>query len=423
MGLVLQHALVVTVDMQDRVLADADIRVEGTVIEAIGPGGSLKRQGDEVIDCSEALVMPGLVNVHTHAATALFRGLADDRPAAFWSRGYQVPGQERFSLDDYKLSMEAACGEYLLNGITCIADRLARMDHLATVLEASGIRAIVGDTLMDRDGPADWRTTDALLERYGVAPRSRVTAGIAPHALDTCSDQLLKACADRQQAHGAHVFIHVAQSRDEIAAIRARRHAGALACLQNAGLTGAHVVAAHCLHLSAEELAAWPVSRISIAHCPASNLKIEALTAPIHKLIGKVAIGLGTDWTVTNNSSDLFFEARLAALAGKMIAGDPTVLTARQMLRMMTIEGAAVLGLDHVTGSIETGKQADLLVLDTLALELTPMHDPVSNIVHSASSRSVRDVIVDGEILVRSGCLTRVDQRELARRHARLGAS
>lgn len=419
MAIVLSRAGVLTVDSADRYLPSADIRVSGAAIETIGAAGTLAQPGDTVIDCSEALVTPGLINVHTHAATAFFRGLADDRTREFWSAGYSVPGQARFTVEDHMVSVRAACAEFLLNGVTCIADRLGDMDRIAPVIARSGIRALVGHTITDKR--PDWKTTDALLERFGTDPARRVSAGIAPHALDSCSDALLREVARRAEQTGARVFIHVAQSEPEVLAVRKRGHDGALACLISTGLATPNTVAAHALYLTDAEFDAWPGHGIPIAHCPASNLKIEARTLPLARMVGRVPIGLGTDWTVTNNSMDLLAEARLAALVGKMRADDPTVLTVKQMVRMLTIDGARVLGIDRLVGSIEPGKRADLVVFDANRLEATPAHDPASNMVYSLSPRSVRDVLVDGELLVREGRLVRDDETELARSQRYLG--
>jgi 5-methylthioadenosine/S-adenosylhomocysteine deaminase len=421
-GIVLQGGAVLAVDAADRLLPGADIRIEGPLITAIGTAGTLAQPGDQVIDARDTLVTPGLVNVHTHAATAFFRGLADDRPRAFW-QGYAVPGQERFTIEDYVASVRAACAEFLLNGVTCIADRLGDMQHIAPAIEASGIRAIVGHSLTDNRGAADWRTADSVLERFGTDPTKRVTAGIAPHALDTCSDDLLKDCARRAERSGARVFIHVAQSEPEVAAVRKRGHDGALACLVATGLANERTVAAHALYLSDPEFDAWPNHGIPIAHCPASNLKIEARTLPLARLAGRVPIGLGTDWTVTNNGMDLLAEARLAALVGKMRADDPAVLPVRQMIRMLTLDGARVLGLHRLTGSIEPGKRADLVLWDLDRLEATPAHDLASNLLYSMNGRMARDVLVDGALLVCNGKLTHGDEHEFVRDHRRRGAN
>jgi 5-methylthioadenosine/S-adenosylhomocysteine deaminase len=415
MALILQSATVLTVDPGDRVLRDVDVRIEGAVIAAIGPGGTLARPEDEVIDCRRGLVMPGFVNVHTHAATALFRGLAEDMPREFWAGAYRVPGQERFGPADYALSLRAACAEFLANGVTCIADRLAEMDRLAPVIAESGLRAVVGSTITDGRAAEGWAETERLLERWGSDPAaSRVTAGIAPHALDSCSDALLAECGRHARAAGARVFLHVAQSAPEVAAVRARGHAGAVACLRRAGLTGPDVVAAHAIYLEEAEIEAWCEDGTAIAHCPASNLKIEARTIPLHRYAGRVPVGLGTDWTASDNSMDMIWEARLAALVGKQNAGDPAALPVRRMIRMMTLDGARVLGMDHLVGSVEVGKRADLIVLDMDRLEMQPAHDLAANVLYSASPRAVRDVLVDGVVRKRGHVVA--EEAEIAAR-------
>ncbi|MFI4986800.1 MAG: amidohydrolase family protein [Alphaproteobacteria bacterium] len=415
MAIVLAGAAVVTMDGENRVLAAADLRIEGERIAALGEAGTLHRPGDSVLDCRDRLIMPGLVDTHTHVAAGFFRGLVEDVGRDFWRDGYGVPGQERFTLDDYRLSTRASCCELLLNGVTCIADRWGSMDVLAEEIARTGIRAIVGHTLSDRTAEADWPVVEALFERWGVAPESRVTAGIAPHAPDSCSDALLRRCAAVAEKHGCRLFIHAAQSAWEIEKLNARGYDGVLACLANNGLVGPQVVAAHCIYLGEREIAAWPESRISIAHCPASNLKIEARTMPLHRLVGRTGIGLGTDWAASDNGMDMLAETRLAALVGKLLADDPKALPVETMLRMATIEGARVLGLDGVTGSIEPGKLADLAILDLTPLEANPRHNLAANLLYSMSVRCVRDVMVGGEFLVRDGMLVRFDAGELQR--------
>jgi 5-methylthioadenosine/S-adenosylhomocysteine deaminase len=413
MALFLTRATVLTMDPEHRLLRGQDIRIDGAGIAAIGPDLPRDR-GDSVIDCTHGLVTPGFVNVHTHAATALFRGLAEDLPREFWAGAYRVPGQERFGEADYALSLRAACAEFLLNGVTCIADRLAGMDRLAPVIAASGLRALVGSTLTDAREAEAWAETDRLLDRFGTDPAaSRVTTAIAPHALDSCADALLAEAARRAERAGARVVLHVAQSAPEVAAVRARGHAGALACLRRAGLATPRTVAAHAIYLDESEIEGWCADGIAIAHCPASNLKIEARTIPLHRFVGRVPVGLGTDWTASDNAMDLIWEARLAALVGKQSAGDPTALPVATMLRMLTIEGARVLGLDHLIGSVEAGKRADLVVWDLDRLEMAPAHDVAANLLYAASPRSVRDVIVEGEVLVRAGRLVREEEDAL----------
>lgn len=422
-AVVLSGGAILTVNAEDELIAAADLRVEGSRIAALGQPGSLAQPGDTVIDCREMLITPGLVNVHTHAGAALLRGVVENAPRAFWHAGYAVPGQEHLGTDDYALSARAACAEFLLNGVTTIADRFSGMECIGAAIAESGIRAAVGETLRGAATTRDWHAAAAVIERFGVDPAaSRVFAGIAPHALDSCGDDLLRECARRAERLGATVFIHVAQNAPEVAAVKARGHAGALACLEASGLVGDHVVAAHGIYLEDSEIARWPKSAIAIAHCPASNLKIEARTLPIHRLLGRVPIGLGTDWTASDNAMDLLAEARIAALVGKLLADDPEALPVESMIRMMTIDGARVLGIDHLVGSIEPGKRADLVVFDLSRLEANPRHDLAANLIYSMSTRSVRDVMVDGDLLVRNFRLTRTEAEAMARSHEQVAA-
>lgn len=420
-AIVLSGGTVLPMDQEGR-LIEADIRIVGEDISDIGPAGTLTEPGDRVVDCRETLVIPGLVNVHTHTSAGLFRGLTEDLPREYWRAAYGVPNQQRFQIEDYRLATRASCLELLSNGVTCIADRWGCMDAVTSDIDASGIRAIVGHTLTDNSGPADWTSVDALIERWGTAPTSRVAAGIAPHAPDTCSDALLRECARRAEKLGCGVFIHLAQSRFEIEKLQGRGYSGAVACLENNGLAGPRTVAAHCIYLTPLEIEQWRRHRTSIAHCPASNLKIEARTVPVGRLIGQASIGLGTDWAASDNAMDMLAEARLAAMIGKHVADDPSALPIWAVLRMATIEGARALGIDGVVGSIEVGKRADLVVLDLGHFEANPRHDLAANLLYSMSARCVRDVMVDGRLLVEGGKLLADDlpqlKRDLARRWA-----
>ncbi len=410
--LILSGCAVLTMDASGRILPSADIHVAGTDIAAIVVPGADRRGGEEVIDCRDTLVIPGLVNAHTHAATGLLRGLAEDKPRSFWT-DYRLPGQERLSVDDYVASARASCVEFLRNGVTTIADRFGHMDRIGAALEESGIRAILGPTISDTSSAAEARTAAQVFERWGSDPARRVSAGLAPHALDTCSDDLQRQLADEAQRRQCRVFVHVAQSAAEVKKLRGRGHDGALACMRANGLVGPHVVAAHCIYLRDDEFEDWPRSRISIAHCPASNIKIEGRTMPLARLAGKVAIGLATDWAVSDNAMDLLAECRLAALVGKLKADDPTALPVETMLRLATIDSARALGLDRFVGSIEAGKRADLVVIDLKPAAANPRHDLAANLLYSIDVGAVRDVVVDGAVLVRNRKLVRGDEEEI----------
>jgi 5-methylthioadenosine/S-adenosylhomocysteine deaminase len=351
----------------------------------------------------------------------MFRGLAEDLPRSAWQEGYGVSNQARFETKDYLLSTRASAYELLLNGVTCIADRWGFFPAIVDELDTSGIRAIFGYTLTDQKAPADWTAVDALVERWGTSPERRISIGIAPHAPDTCSDELLRACAERAERLGCRVFLHLAQSLYEIESLRRRGYEGAIACLAANGLANPRTVAAHCIYVSENEIEGWGKHRVSIAHCPASNLKIEARTPPIHRLTDMAAVGIGTDWAASDNAMDMLAETRLAAMIGKHRADDPTALPVMTMLRLATIDGARALGLESMVGSVEVGKRADLVVFDLTHLEANPRKDLAANLLYSMSARCVRDVLVDGRMLVRNGKLDAdlaALRRELAQRAA-----
>ncbi len=416
MTLVLSGAAVLTMDAGDRLLPSVDIRIDGRTIAAIGDAGTLRTAGEEVIDCADTLIMPGFINAHTHACAGILRGVAEDKPRGSLGEYYVLPGSEKLGPEEYAFAAGIACHEFLLAGVTCIADRYGFMDRIGPAIEASGIRAVLGPTLTEGQGPADWRTADAVMERWGTSPEGRISAGIAPHAPNTCSDALLRRCAEEAERRGCRLFLHLAQSELEVEQLRKRGYPGALASLTQNGIAGPHVVAAHCIYLTEPEIEEWPRHGISIAHCPASNIKVEGRTIALDRFAAHVAIGIGTDWAPSDNAMDMLAETRLAALVGKLKADDPSVLPVRRMLRMATIESAKVLGLDRVTGSVETGKRADLVVIDLKRLSANPRHDLAANVLYSMGPHCIRDVLVDGAMLVRHGKLTRADEADLSRK-------
>jgi 5-methylthioadenosine/S-adenosylhomocysteine deaminase len=376
--------------------------LEGARIAHVGPEGSwTPAPGDDVVDRPDHLVMPGLVNTHTHTCAVLFRGLAEDRSRQAWA-GYALPWQDRAGAAEYHWGAVLGALEQLTGGVTCIADRFAHMDSCAEAFDRVGIRAVVGHTVLDLGRPPEWDRAIALLERWGSSAERRVHAGLAPHAPDTCSDALLRRVRAEADARGARVFIHCAQSEGEVAAVRARGHAGAVHGLSTVGLLGPDVVAAHCIYIDAEEIRLLASTGTRVAHCPASNAKTEGRLPPVPAMLeAGIMMGLGTDWAPTNNGMDLLDEMKSAGLLNKVATGDPAALPVERLLRMATLDGARVLGLDRYIGSLEPGKRADLITLAMDGWHLLPWHRPAATLAYSAKGRDVRDVWVDGRHLVR----------------------
>jgi 5-methylthioadenosine/S-adenosylhomocysteine deaminase len=394
---------VLTLDAGATIHAPGAIVVEGAEIRAVGPPP--ERPAGQIIDLRGCVVLPGLVNTHTHTPMWLFRGLTEDVPRGEWLTGRLLPLERRLGPDDLRRGALAGCLELLQNGVTTIADRYGHMNAVATAIEASGLRAVVGQSLFDRTAEADLAAFQRLLERFGADPaRSRVWTGLAPHATDTCGPDLLGRVRQLADRTGARVFIHVAQSEEEVATVLARGAAGCASYLDALGLLAPDVVAAHATYLSDAEAELLGARRTAVAHCPSSNAKLEGRLAPIGRLRRAGAVvGLGTDAACCSNGMDLFEEMKVAGLLNKVGADDPAAFPALDLLRLATSEAARVLGIDHLVGTLEPGKRADLIAVRKQSARLAPWHDPVANLVYAARGSDVTAVFVDGRQLVRCG--------------------
>jgi 5-methylthioadenosine/S-adenosylhomocysteine deaminase len=402
---ILRSGTVLTMNARDEILAPGTVVIDGARIVHVGRDGAAPppAPGDVIVDCRGHLVMPGLINTHTHAGFALFRGLAEDRSRDGWfASAYGPPYMERAVPEDYYWGTMLGGLEMLLSGTTCTADRFSHMAVIAEAFDRLGMRAVVCHTLRDITAPLEWDRARALIDRWGVSPESRVHCGIGPHAPDTCSDELLRRIRRTAQDTGARVFIHCAQARAELAALRARGHSGGVRCLAAAGLLGPDLVAAHCIYIDEQEIRLLAESGTWVSHCPVSAARIEGALAPIPALVRAGAhVALGTDWAVTNNGMDLFDEMKCAGVLNKVAGGDPSVLPSATLLRMATIDAARALGLDRQIGSLEPGKRADIVTLDMRVPHLQPWHDIAATLVYSAKGPDVRHVWVDGRWVVR----------------------
>jgi len=394
---------VLTLDAAATVYAPGAVTIEGVEIRAVGPPP--ERPDGKIVDLRGSIVLPGLVNTHTHSPMWVFRGLTEDVSRGEWLTGRLLPLERRLGPDDLRRAAMAGCLELLQNGVTTIADRYGHMDAVARAVDDSGLRAVVGHSLFDRTADADLAMSERLIERFGIDPaRSRVWAGLAPHATDTCGPDLLRRVRGLAERSGARVFIHVAQSEEEVAAMVARGAAGCASYLDGLGLLGPDVVAAHATYLSDAEAELVGSRGTAVAHCPSSNAKLEGRVAPIARMRRAGAIvGLGTDAACCNNGMDMFEEMKVAALLNKVAADDPAAFPAIDVLRMATSEAARALGIDHLVGSLEPGKRADIIAVRTRSPRLQPWHDPVANLVYAARGSDVTTVFVEGRQLVRKG--------------------
>ncbi len=404
---------VLTLDSRDARYAPAAITIDGPTIASVGPAPD--KPVGEIVDLRGCVLLPGLVNAHTHTPMWLFRGLTEDVPRGEWLSERISPLQARLGAGEYRAGALAGCLELLLNGVTTIADRYGHMDVVAEAIEASGLRALVAHSLYDASREPGLAVTERLLDRFGTNPaRSRVWAGVGPHATDTCGPDLLRRVRLLADRTGARVFIHLAQSEEETRAVRAKGFAGCAAYLDELGLLRPDVVVAHGTYLSDREAELVGRRGTGVAHCPSSNAKLEGRVAPVGRMrrAGAV-IGLGTDTACCNNDMDLFAEMKMAGLMNKLAAGDPAAFPAADLLRMATSEAARALGIDHLVGTLEPGKRGDIVAVRRDAPHLLPWHDPVANLVYAARGADVVAVFIDGQQLVRDRQPVYLDQERI----------
>ncbi len=416
---VLVGGTVVTFNDREDILPDGVVACQAGRIAYVGPAsGFAPLPGDEVIDAGDHLVLPGLINVHTHTAMTYQRGLIEDLPPRQWfARTAALEAQ--MSEDDLYWSALLGCYELIRSGVTCIADRFSHMDVIGEAIDASGLRAILGPSLYDIDRRASLSDAVALVKRWGTSPATRISCGLAPVGPDTSSQGLLEDVRAAATELGAKIFIHVAQSQDELQAIKERGADGSATYLHGLGFLGPDVVAAHCIYISEAEAAIIGQTGTKVAHCPSSNAKIEGRVAPIAALLAHGAdIGLGTDSAPSNNTLDFFAELKMAALLNKVTVGQPTAYPIRQILRLATRGGARVMGLEAQIGSLEAGKCADIITVDRRGLHLQPPHDIYAHLVYGVGGADVRDVLVDGRQLLRGGEFVDADVDEVRRRAA-----
>jgi 5-methylthioadenosine/S-adenosylhomocysteine deaminase len=367
-------------------------------------------------------LIPGLVNAHTHAAMALFRGIADDVPLSVWLEQHIWPREGRFAAPDFVFDGASLAGaEMLRGGITCCNDMYFFPDATARALLAVGMRAMLGLPVLDFPTPyaAD---PDGYLQK-GLAVRDefihepRLAFSLSPHAPYTVGDPAWERTITYARELDLPIQTHLAETADEVAASRATHGATPLARLHRLGATGPSFIAIHAIHLDAADVDLLATHGGHVVHCPASNMKLGCGIAPIaHYRARGINVALGTDGAASNNRLDLFAEMRLAALLAKVATGDPAALPAADVLRAATLGGAQALGLDADLGSLAPGKCADAVAVDLSSLEATPCYDPVSHLVHVVGREAVTDVWVGGNRVVADRVLTTIDTAALCAR-------
>jgi 5-methylthioadenosine/S-adenosylhomocysteine deaminase len=377
----------------------------------------------EVIDGRGFLVLPGLINTHTHSAMTLFRGLADDLPLKDWLEQHIFPAEARFiNPDTVYWGSLLACAEMIRSGTTTLADGYFCLEGSVRAVNQSGLRAVLAPGVIDFPAPGvpdpadNIRVARDFIEAWeGLSPRIRF--GLFPHSPYTCSSKTLEKARDLALEKAIPFFIHLAETREEIALVQRQtgltpvRHLSGLGCLETA------FIGVHANYLDPEEMDLLAEAGARVSHCPESNMKLGAGVTPVPDLLARgIVVGLGTDGCAGNNDLDLFREMGTAARLHKVHRLDPTLMEARSVLEMATLKAAEVLGIEKEIGSLEVGKQADLILLDLNQPHLTPLYHPFSHLVYAASGADVDTVFIAGQMVKRRRKLLTLDWEEIRER-------
>lgn len=393
---------------------------QGRVLDILPQSEAIaKYAATEIIQLSDHIVFPGLINLHTHAAMSLMRGLADDLPLMRWLKEHIWPAEgthlsEVFVRDGSLL----ACSEMLRGGTTCFLDMYFYPTQTAEAVERLGMRACLGLVVLDFPTPyatdADDYLNKGLTFRDAVHGNQRISTCLAPHAPYTVSNRSFEKILTYAEQLDLNIHTHLHETRSEITQSETEFGLTPIQRLANLGLLGPNFIAAHGVHLSLAEIELLALRGCHVAHCPTSNLKLASGIAPLKLLTDAgINVGLGTDGAASNNTLDMFSEMRLAALLAKGASGDAEAVPAWKALEMATINAAQALGMDGDIGSIEPGKCADLVALDLSTIETTPCYDPISHLVYAAGRRQVTHVWVDGALVLQDGNLLNVGSTEI----------
>ncbi|WP_040338778.1 amidohydrolase family protein [Candidatus Blastococcus massiliensis] len=413
------------------VVPDVVLDVEDGAITWLGPAPEAPDAGDAEVVALPGVLTPGLVNTHSHAPMALFRGQGEGLPLDRWLQDVMWPREARLTPEDVEAAMTAASAEMLGNGITTSVEMYFHPERIAAAVGTTGARAVIATPLLPLPGmpPMEEQLAAAVALATGASGDGRVEYGLGPHAAYTVPLPVLRDAAAAAREHGLLVSLHVAETTTEGADLLAAHGMSVPALLAAQGVLGGRVLAAHCVHMDDDDLELWREYDVAVAHCPASNAKLASGVARVRDMLDRgIRLGLGTDGPASNDSLDLLADLRLAAAMARLREGAATALSAAEAFWLATGAAADAVGRPDL-GVLEAGRRADLVHVDTRDLVFEPVGDPADLLAHlvwSADGRHVRDVWVGGEPVVRDGVSTRVDadasRRDVAERAARLAA-
>ncbi len=417
MSILIKNAsFVLTQNSGREILKEVDILIEKDRIVKIG---KKLPTAEFIIDGKNKLVMPGLINAHTHLAMTLFRGVADDLPffEAWPNRVWKM--EANLVAKDVYHGALLGCAEMIKSGTTYFGDMYFYMTETARAVSESGIRGVLSQGILE-NLPKEIAGLDAakkFVKYVRDLKNSRVEAWMGPHSTYTCSPELLKEVKDFTQKENLRINIHLSENKPEVEQVKEKYNKTPVELLDGINFLGSDVTAAHCVHLSSNEIKILKEKDVKVVHNPCSNMKLASGIAPIPEMLKEnICVALGTDGAVSNNLLDMFQEMKFAALLHKVNKFDTTMLSAQQVLDFATINSAKALGLEKQIGSIEVGKKADIIILDINKPHFKPILSDaslVSHLVYSSSGSDVETVIVDGEAVMRNKKLMTVDEDDV----------
>lgn len=416
---------VITMEGSLPVITDGAVALDGSTIADVGPFAEISKKyhSEYVSDGKHRVVFPGLVNTHTHAAMVYFRGLADDLPLMDWLEKHIWPAEMKWLTAEFVSdAVELACLEMLKSGVTTYTDMYFYQDTAGDKLAHTGMRAVLGSGIIDfpwRDyaqTPDDYfRNAETLIEKFKGS--ELVTPCVAPHATYTCGPDNYRRAKELADKYRVPLHTHLAETQFEVAECRKRYGKSPVEHLDAIGVLSERVSAAHCVWLTEREIDILAERRVGVSHCIESNLKLASGIAPVPGLLkAGVRVGLGTDGAASNNDLSILGEMSTAAKVHKAVSGDPTVLDAKTVLKMATIQGADILGLGDVIGSLKPGKKADIVVADLNKPHLSPIYDIYSHIAYCLRPSDVETVLVNGRVVIDQGKPVTIDEVDVLAR-------
>ncbi len=426
----IHNALVLTLEPGAAPLPDGFVAVKGSKIAAVGSASSsgppckTLPSASRTLNARGGLVLPGLVNTHAHLPMVWFRGLADDLALKKWLHDFIFPAEAGWlDADKVYWGTLLAAAELIRGGVTTVADGYFYAAEVRRALAAAGLRGVAAQGVVDFLAPGvpdprdNLRVAADFLESGGNFAPAGITSTIFCHSPYTCGPETLQQAKALTRERGLPLFIHLAETRQEVKEVYKQRGCTPAAWLERLGVLDELTVAVHAVWLTPEDRDLLARRQVKISHCPESNLKLAAGVAPIPELLARgVTVGLGTDGAASNNNLDLFGEMAMAARLHKVWQHDPTCLPAAQIVALTTREGARVLGLEEKTGVLAPGREADLIIVDLDQAHLTPMYDPYSHLVYAARAADVRHVMAAGRWLLKDKELVTLNWPDIARR-------